>query len=189
VLSIRRSNQAERFEIAARIADDNNSLRQWQAGEHRRAMRQRNSSGIGGALLALPVLLAVGATWAGERAGDTPEEAALTLELNTMDALENGCRLTFVMRNRLGKPIEALGLELALFAADGAVSGIVALDAGGLPDGKTRVKRFVAPEIACAEVGRVLLNDVTRCDGDGLSPAACIARISVSSRVDQEFMF
>lgn len=152
-------------------------------------MTQRNLSGFWRMFLVLPVLLAASNAWAGESAGTTEDAPGLSLELNTLDKVEKGCRLTFVMRNRLGQPIEALGLELALFAADGTVSGIVALDAGGLPDGKTRVKRFVAPGVACADVGRVLLNDVTRCDGDGLSPAACVQRIGVSSRVAQEFMF
>ena len=116
------------------------------------------------------------------------EPGRLTLELNTLDAAENGCRLTFVMRNRLGEAIEALGMELALFAPDGRVASMIALDGGALPAGKTRVKRFVVPEVACAEVGRVLLNDVTRCEGAELSPATCIARLEVSSRVDPAFL-
>jgi len=148
-------------------------------------MTQRNLSGFWRMFLVLPVLLAASNAWAGESAG----KPGLSVELNSLDTVENGCRLTFVMRNRLAQPIKALGLELALFDADGAVSGIVALDAGALPAGKTRVKRFVAPEVACPAVARVLLNDVTRCEGDGLSPAACTQLIGVSSRVAQEFMF
>jgi len=150
---------------------------------------RRSSSRLKGALLTLSVLLASSGAWAGQSAGITPKAASLSLELNRLEPADNGCRLTFVMRNRLGKPIKALGLELALFAPDGAVSGIIALDAGSLPKNKTRVKRFALPGVACEQVGRVLLNDVTRCDGDGLSPATCIARMSVSSRVAQEFRF
>jgi len=115
------------------------------------------------------------------------EDGGLSLELNAVEATPEGCRFTFVMRNGLAQPIEALGFELALFDADGTVNGIIALDGGALPEGKTRVKRYNLPDVACSGVARVLLNDVTQCEGEGLSPAACLTQLSVSSRGGPEF--
>ncbi|MFP4536793.1 MAG: hypothetical protein ACLFPA_00685 [Dichotomicrobium sp.] len=112
----------------------------------------------------------------------------LSLELNTIESTQQGCRLTFVIRNQLAQPIEALGFEIALFGPDGAVTEVIALDAGSLPDGKTRVRQFRVPDVTCTEVSRVLLNDVTKCEGDGLSPAGCIGRLSLSSRVQSDFV-
>jgi len=140
------------------------------------------------AVLALTVTVLATSGAAGEREKTAPNSAVLSLQLNALTTLERGCRLTFVMRNGLQQPVESLGVDLALFAPDGGVSAIIALDAGALPAGKTRVQQFVAPDVACADVARVLLNDLTRCEGEGLSPASCMARLSVSSRVDQEFL-
>lgn len=151
-------------------------------------MRLERANRLRAGLLALPVLLAATGIAAGENRGDMPQPGDLSLQLNTLETVERGCRLTFVMHNGLGQAIEALGVELALFAPDGGVSAIIALDAGALPAKKTQVQRFVAPDVACADIARVLLNDLTRCDGEGLSPAFCIARLRVSSRVDQEFL-
>ncbi len=152
-------------------------------------MKRRNGTCTWTSLFALPLLLLSASALAEEAPAARPGQPGLSLELNKLDRVDNGCRLTFVMRNGLDQPIESLGLELALFSGDGAVSGIIALDAGALPTGKTRVKRFVAPDVACTEIGRVLLNDVTRCEGTGLSPQACIARMGVSSRVEKPFVF
>lgn len=136
------------------------------------------------------VVLGVGAlaVCASAQDAEKANDAGLGLELNTLDTMEEGCRLTFVIRNRMGQPIEALGFEIALFGADGAVTQVIALDAGALPDGKTRVRQFRLPEVGCANVSRVLLNDVTKCEGDGLSPAGCIGRLSISSRVQPDFV-
>jgi len=115
-------------------------------------------------------------------------DARLTVELNRLETAERGCRFTFVMRNGLPQPIDQLGLEIAMFGPDGAVTGVVTLDAGALPRAKTRVKRFIVPDIACDNVTRVLLNDVTACEGEALSPQLCIGKLDLSTRVAAEFM-
>ncbi len=147
-------------------------------------MRRSRRTCARGALLALPLAIAASGGWA----GDPLPEAQIGLELNALEQTGGGCRLTFVMRNGLSADIEALGLEIALFADDGAVAGIVALDAGALPAGKTRVRRFVAPESSCAQISRVLINDVTRCSGAELSPAACLSHLAASSRARAELV-
>lgn len=125
------------------------------------------------------------AGWLSTQAAE--KNAALVLELNRLEPAERGCRATFIIVNRLGARVDALAFELALFDADGAVSGLITLDAGSLPKEKTRVKRFALPGVACERVGRVLLNDISQCDGEGLTPALCLDRMAVSSKARPEF--
>jgi hypothetical protein len=137
---------------------------------------RRLQSGLGA------VLVFTLAITASPRAEATDQNTGLALELNQLEPSERGCRATFVIGNRLGARVDALAFELALFDADGAVSGLITLDAGSLPNDKTRVKRFALPGVDCERVGRVLLNDVSQCDGKGLTPAVCLDRMAVSSR-------
>jgi len=59
----------------------------------------------------------------------------------------------------------------------------LSLDIGTLPAGKTRVVRFdLGDGLACADIGRLLLDDVTNCQGGDLTPATCLQAISLSSR-------
>jgi len=132
-----------------------------------------------GALLVVAVSLGAGA-----REGAKSE---IRLELNTLEQAEDGCRLTFVIRNGMAEPIEALSFELALFDSNGTVRSVIALNAGAMPGGKTRVRRFNLRNVVCADVSRLLLNDITECDGRGLSPADCLKRLNVFSRTDAEF--
>jgi hypothetical protein len=132
-----------------------------------------------GALLVVPVSLNAGA-----QEGGQPE---IGLELNTLEQTDDGCRLTFVIRNGMAEPIEALSFELALFDSNGTVRSVIALNAGAMPAGKTRVRRFNLRNVVCADVSRLLLNDITECDGGGLSPADCLRRLKASSRTDADF--
>ena len=64
------------------------------------------------------------------------------------------------------------------------------LDVGALPVGKTRVLRFdLGAKIACSDVSRVVLDEVTSCSGSGLAPADCLAAVALSSRAGVKFDF
>lgn len=106
----------------------------------------------------------------------------IALELNRLDDAGQGCRLSFVMRNATGVAIEALVIELVLFDEEGRVGSLISIDPGQLPEGKTRVKQFDVAGLACGGIGRVLVNDVAACTGDGLDAAACLAAIRTTSR-------
>jgi len=122
-------------------------------------------------------------------AQEKPQAGRLSLELNALDTTAKGCQLTFVMQNRLGARLEALRFELAVFNSAGRVNTVITLDAGSLPEEKTRVARFVVSDLACPEVGRVLLNDISACKGQGMTPAICLAKMRVSSRAEAAFIF
>ncbi|HEV7345209.1 MAG TPA: hypothetical protein VGN60_06220 [Devosia sp.] len=98
-----------------------------------------------------------------------------TLELNALQTAEDGCRVTFLATNELGSPLGRASLEMALFDGSGTIERIVTLDFKALAPGKTKVLQFQLAGLDCADLGRVLINDVTACEGANLAADACLA--------------
>ena len=115
------------------------------------------------------------------------EAGQFGLELNALQQSEAGCRITFLAENRLGSEIDKASFELALFGAEGGIDRLVALDFGALPEGKSRVVQFELKQLACADIGRVLINDITACEGGALTPATCLAALAPSTRTTASF--
>ena len=111
----------------------------------------------------------------------------LGLELNALQPSDKGCRITLVASNGLGAALDKASFELALFGANGGIDRLVSVDFKTLPVGKTKVLQFELAGLDCAAVTRVLINDVTSCEGAGLDPAACATNLVTSSRVDATF--
>jgi len=129
--------------------------------------------------LCLIVTLPVGAGHALAQEGGSPPPS-LSLELNGAEASQRGCRLTFVAANRLGQDIARTAYEVALFGKDGVVKRLTVLDFKEIPDGETKVRQFDLPDLDCTELGRILLNGATACEGPEAS--ACMERLETSTR-------
>ena len=108
------------------------------------------------------------------------DEPSLRVELNGAKPVGEACRFDFVFRNGLGTAIGDLGLEIVVFDRAGAVERFTVIRSGSLPANKTRVRQFEFDKLACADVARLLVNDVKTCSGDGLGPELCLARLSVA---------
>ena len=121
--------------------------------------------------LAAFTLLAIPSAVSSEEAG---EKATIDIQLNAAQPSDQGCRVSFVLRNRLQQPIEDLTFEVVLFDAGGAVREFLLLKAGSLPTGKTRVRQFDLKDHKCEGLSQVLLNDVKVCTGEGLTAAGCL---------------
>jgi hypothetical protein len=125
----------------------------------------------------------------------------ISLELNKLTPLDQGpgCRAYFVVGNPGSEPIPELQLDLILFGTDGIISRRLAVELGPLAARKTEVRLFDLTGTPCDSIGHILLNDVLSCQvgtapsgappgtpqGGGTgndSRAACLARITVSSR-------
>lgn len=107
---------------------------------------------------------------------------AIRLELNALQKSEKGCRIAFVVENALGRDIEKAAYEIALFSKEGLVERLLVLDFQALPNEKTKVRRFDLADTDCASIGRVLINDASACEGDGIEPQDCISRLEATSR-------
>ena len=124
--------------------------------------------------------LAAGSALAQEAA--SPE---FSLELNNAaDTTAGGCRLTYVATNRTGAELAQTAYEVAVFNGDGVVSRILVLEFGALTDGKTKVVQFDLGDQACADISRIVVNDVAACtlaDGTGEGDF-CLTGLVTASR-------
>lgn len=133
-------------------------------------------------------LLAASLAFTGQAAAqEAAASPSLELELNALEATDSGCRFTFVVSNAMGSDLDKAAYEVALFNSDGMVERLTVLDFRSLPDGKTKVRQFDLSETDCDDIGRVLVNDATACDGEGVEPAACMDRLEATTRTDVEF--
>ena len=119
----------------------------------------------------------------------TAPEKQLAVELNNMTGVKSACRVTFMVGNKLGVSIEDLAFELVLFGKDQRVLSLMRVNAGRMPIGKSRVKQFDLKAVKCADVSHILLNDVTRCKGEALTPHTCLTAAQPTSRLKVGFVF
>ncbi|WP_337267697.1 hypothetical protein [Oryzifoliimicrobium ureilyticus] len=112
-------------------------------------------------------------------------EQVLEVELNALGQLQNGCAATFVLTNRLGAPIRKVSYELAFFNDKNVVDKITTIDFGEIPQDKTRVRKFNLPNVTCAGVKRIVVNDAPACDGP--SARACLDMLRTRSQVSVPF--
>ncbi len=111
----------------------------------------------------------------------------LVLELNALQPSETGCRVTFLATNELGVALTRSAFEIALFGASGSIERLVSLDFEAMPSGKTKVMQFDLDNLDCSAVTRVLVNDVAACEGEGVDPAGCLARLTTSTKTTAAF--
>lgn len=125
-------------------------------------------------------------------AGPAPADGRITLELNNVADAEGGaCRMTFVAANHSGEGFDRTGWQVGVFDAQGIVRSILVLEFGELPDGKTKIVLFDLPGRGCADISRVVVNDVAHClppggAADAQSPV-CLDALTTRSRANIEF--
>jgi hypothetical protein len=111
----------------------------------------------------------------------------LKLELNALQPVEAGCRLTFVVENGFASTIDKAGYELAFFDTQGLVSRLTAVEFLDLPAGRARVRQFQFSGQPCDQIARILVNASTECAGEGVEPAACLDALETANRTSVEF--
>jgi hypothetical protein len=131
------------------------------------------------ALCLIPVPAAAQPAAPAEKAGSGP---SILIQLNEAETVTGSCRLTFVVRNALREPVNALGLDLVLFDKSEGVAGYAAVDFGALPSGKTRVRQYDVAKGACSGISRVLLNDVRACEIQDAKNQDCLPLLRIESR-------
>ena len=137
-------------------------------------IRWRSWSVVGSVLVFLLLLTNIGSAAA---ASET-----INIELNRLEDVESGCRMSFVMTNGLETAIDGITMEAVLFDREGIVARFLLLKSRPMPIGKTRVQQFDVADTGCDVLGQVLLNDVTDCAGPALTPTLCLAAIETASR-------
>lgn len=131
--------------------------------------------------------LVAGTLLAGPAAAQSDGSGTLSLQLNALSPVAGACRVSFVVDNGLAAPISDAAFEVAFFARGGVLQRLVSLDFKALPVDKTKVVQFDLDGLSCDDLGRVLVNDVATCDGDGLDPATCLGALRTTALPDVEF--
>lgn len=107
-------------------------------------------------------------------------EHNVKVELNTMESTDKQCRLTFVIENK-SAALESLKLDLVVFNTESIVYRRLLTEMGPVRAGRTIVKTF-AIETKCAQVGSVLVNDISACAPG--EPNACLEGLTLTSRIN-----
>ncbi|WFT81129.1 Tat pathway signal protein [Methylobacterium sp. CB376] len=108
-------------------------------------------------------------------------ETPMRIELNKLDTVGEACRATLLVDNGKGAPIRSLKLDLYAFDTDGVAQKRVLVELGPVAARKTVLRQFDIAAAPCAQVGRLLLNDVVACEGGDLTRETCLERIEPAS--------
>lgn len=122
------------------------------------------------------------------RADPSAGAASFHVELNRLEDHAGGCRVNLVIENASTHAYTSYRMDLVIFSTDGIIARRVALEAAPLRARKTMVKEFELENLACARIGRVLLNDITACASDAGETGDCVAATRTSSRARAAFV-
>jgi hypothetical protein len=135
-------------------------------------------------LWAVPLLVAAQVALAQE----ADISGRVSVELNASETVEQSCKLTFLITNGLAGAIDRIVYEAVLFDVEGKVDRLTLFDFGALPVARPRVRQFVVPQVSCEQLGRVLFNGASACEGDGMAPDICETALLPSSRIGIEVL-
>ncbi|QFS84877.1 hypothetical protein FIU97_19485 (plasmid) [Roseivivax sp. THAF40] len=114
--------------------------------------------------------------------------AHVSIELNAVEAVEDSCRISFLVQNGHAFDIGQAVYEAVLFDREGRVDRLTLFDFGALPSARPRVRQFVVPGLACASLSRLLINGTETCAGPDVPDSACGTDLDLSSRTDIEVL-
>lgn len=137
---------------------------------------------------ALAAMMAASSTLPAFAQSAETASSGLSLELNTVQEVNGACRLTFLVENQTGKPIEKAAFETVIFDKAGGVVTLSLFDFRDLPTDRPRVRQFGLPDLSCASVGRVLINGANSCVVSGTESDICATELELSSRIDVELL-
>lgn len=110
-------------------------------------------------------------------------DGKLAVELNKLEEAEGSvCRAYFLFRNGTGKTFEAFEMSLAVLDRQGVIDQLLTIDAAPIPVGRTTLKLFEVPGIACGEISVFLLHDVPACRPQNEEATDCFPLLTLSSR-------
>jgi hypothetical protein len=142
------------------------------------------------AVFAISFVLSMAEASAAETGNIAAETGKIDLEFNSLQTSEEGCRVVFVLHNRLADALDKLILRVVTFDTQGRANLFLSLDVGALPASKTRVLRYdLGKSVACTDISRLVLDDVTDCAGGNMNPSKCLASISLTTRAGVPFDF
>ncbi|MDA3922523.1 MAG: hypothetical protein PF501_17870 [Salinisphaera sp.] len=123
------------------------------------------------------------------------QAGGVQIELNKLEQVNGACRAYLVTQNLTDSAFDSLKLDVVMFDSQGIVAKRLAVQLGPMPAGKTSLKVFDIPDLACDGIGQLLLNNVLECTSPPSQPTAdggaankpvqrddCLSLVSVSQR-------
>lgn len=135
---------------------------------------------VGGLVFACAgLILALGSAGA---IAQSENATPISVELNKLEPIDNGCRIYLVVNNQTDSEFDTLKLDLVLFKTDGIVDQRWFLDLAPLRKQKRIVKLFELGNVKCDELGSFLVNDVVECRSGSEAVENCLAKLDLTSR-------
>jgi hypothetical protein len=113
---------------------------------------------------------------------ETGNEEGLTLELNKVEEVEEGCQTFFLLDNDSGHVFDGFRLELILFDQKGVIADRLRVDLAPVRRDKRTVSTYVFPGTPCAEIGSILVNDIPICEARDGTALDCLDLLKVGHR-------
>ncbi|MCH9809257.1 MAG: hypothetical protein K0U74_16145 [Alphaproteobacteria bacterium] len=116
------------------------------------------------------------------------EQGQISVELNKLENVDQGCRYYIVVNNQTDTEFQTLQLELVMFKTDNIIDQRIALDLAPMRKQKRMVKLFTMESIKCEDIGSILVNDALECRGNGGTTVDnCLGKLAISSRATAKF--
>lgn len=109
--------------------------------------------------------------------------ASLSLELNKVESDTKSCTATFLLANRLGKPLDRFRLEMVLFDSKGMFVEHLLINLAPLSHDRTTVADIPLLARKCSDISRILIKDVPACRAEGGGELDCFSSLVVKTRV------
>lgn len=110
------------------------------------------------------------------------QDGSIAIELNKVEATEEGCRTLFVFDNQSEHELNPFRIDLVLFDEAGVVSKQFLLEAAPLYAEKKSVASFLLKTEGCEDIGSILVNDIPQCANDAGGALDCLDRLKVTSK-------
>lgn len=133
------------------------------------------------ALVVATALLTAGGTLVAA-GGALAQTGGIEVELNKLEPVDGACRAYLVTQNLTDTRFEAVQLDVVMFDNDGIVARRLAVQIGPMPPAKTSLKVFDIQNLACDDIGQLLLNDVLECRDAHRERDDCLSLLTVSQR-------
>jgi hypothetical protein len=117
------------------------------------------------------------------------QDGGLTVEMNKFEENEGGgCRAFFLFRNQSQKTFEGFEMSLAILDRNGVIDRLLSIDAAPLAAGRTTLKLFEIPEIACTAISEVLLHEVSSCQPQNEPEMDCFPILTLDSKTSAKLV-
>lgn len=106
----------------------------------------------------------------------------LTIQLNKLQKIDGGgCQAYFLFRNHTGASFEGFQMSIAVLDKKGVIEKLLSINAAPLPVARTTLKLFDIPQIACTDIGQVLLHDIPVCKPQNGKQMNCFPLLKLES--------